>query len=82
MFQVMSSLETSMMQQLAENVKMNNFFGVGFKSSEAWDIMQNKVCFASTLHACNGYFVGACSVWQRIEQRLLFAGAGIWESKN
>ena len=51
-----------MMQQLAENVKMNNFFGVGFKSSEAWDIMQNKVCFASTLHACNGYFVGACSV--------------------
>jgi len=32
-----------MMQQLKESVETKNRFGVGFASSEAWDIMQSKV---------------------------------------
>ena len=31
------------MQQLKESVETKNRFGVGFASSEAWDIMQSKV---------------------------------------
>ena len=39
----MHGLEASMMQQLKEIVNTKNRFGVGFASSEAWDVMQTKV---------------------------------------
>lgn len=48
---VMHGLEMTMMQQLKESVETKNRFGVGFASSEAWDIMQTKMMCCGV----NGY---------------------------
>jgi len=39
----MHGLEASMLRQLKEIVDTQNRFGVGFASSEAWDVIQTKV---------------------------------------
>jgi len=41
--EVMRGLETSMLQQLKEIVDIRSRFGVGFTSSDAWDMTQIKV---------------------------------------